>query len=151
MIDALILGKLAGRPSERIAKDGVHHFTVARVRVASADAEAMFCSVICFNADAQRALLAADDNDAIALAGALRVSVWVDAKGLSRPQLDLTVQRVLSLYEVQHKRKAARADDDPPKEQAAPSGRPTLTRPKRREAAASTTAGDGAPFIDEPF
>jgi single-stranded DNA-binding protein len=160
MIDSLIIGRLMNKPSERIAQDGKHRFTVTRVKVASADAEVMFCSVIAFAAEAQRALQAADDGDSIALAGTLRVSVWTDAKGLSRPQLDLVAQRVMTIYEVQHKRKAAKPDGEtPPKEtpaHATSSGRPTITRPKRAESAAtrkasSTPAGDAAPFIDEPF
>ena len=62
---------------------------MAKLRTAARDGEALFVSVICFNATAQAALLALADSDTVALAGELTVKTWTDKEGNARPAADL--------------------------------------------------------------
>jgi single-stranded DNA-binding protein len=104
MIDALISGKVMGTPSQRTSKNG-NAFTVAKVRVPTGE-DSMFCNVICFAENAQTALLALGDGDAVALAGSLKVGVWQAKDGTHRPSLDMTATQVLTAYHVTKKRRA---------------------------------------------
>lgn len=111
MIDALIAGKLHGAPQQRTSKNG-NPFTTCRVRVHNGD-ESALCMVICFDREAQAALLALGEGEAVALAGSLKVGIW-EGKDGARPSLDLTASRVLTQYHVTKRRKAMQP------EQAAP-------------------------------
>lgn len=53
MIDAMLTGKIHGKPEQRIAKNG-NAYVLAKVRVPT-DADPMFASVICFDEKAQAA------------------------------------------------------------------------------------------------
>ena len=70
MIDAIVSGKVYGKPAQRNSKTGAA-FTVAKLRVATSASESLFVNVIAFSESAQAALLALDDGDAAALAGTL--------------------------------------------------------------------------------
>ena len=71
MIEAIISGKVYGKPAQRTSKTGAA-FTVAKLRVATSASESLFVNVIAFSESAQAALLALDDGDAAALAGTLK-------------------------------------------------------------------------------
>jgi single-stranded DNA-binding protein len=88
MIDALIAGKLYGQPQQKTGKQG-KPFTIAKVRAAAGDGEALFVNVISFDADTVAALLALGDGDSVALAGALTPKVWTDKEGTQRHRLDI--------------------------------------------------------------
>jgi hypothetical protein len=105
MIDALLAGKLYGKPAQRTAKNG-SPFAVCKVRVTTTAGECIFVSVIAFKAAAVTALMALTDGDSVALAGELTPKVWTDKAGIAKPALDLVAHAVLSEYHVQRKRKA---------------------------------------------
>ena len=104
MIDALMSVKLHGRPVQRTSQSG-KPFTTFRARESGPDG--LFVNGIAFSESAQAALLARDDGDAVALAGALTPKLWTDRSGESRIALDLVVSSVLSVYDVRRKRQAA--------------------------------------------
>ena len=114
MIDALIAGKICGKPAQRTAKTG-NTFATGKLRVATGDAESIFVNVICFDGDTCTALLALADGDAVAMAGQLTPKVWTDKAGITKPALDLVAQQVLTPYHVQRKRRAVanHGGDDP--------------------------------------
>jgi single-stranded DNA-binding protein len=105
VIDALVAGRLHGKPVERTAKNGAR-FATCNLRVVTREGEALFANVICFQASAVTALLALNDDDAVAIAGELTPKVWTDRGGTARPALDLTAHSVLSPYRMQRKRQA---------------------------------------------
>jgi single-stranded DNA-binding protein len=106
MIDALIQGRVHGTPQQRTGSSG-KPFTTAKARVATRDGDAIFVNVICFSADAQRALLALGDGDSVALSGEMTPKVWTDKEGNARPVVDLLAHAVLTAYHVKRRRDAA--------------------------------------------
>ena len=120
MIEALVAGKLHGRPAQKTARTGTL-FVVAKVRAHAGDAD-VFVNVIAFSQAACEALLALDDGDAVALAGSLVPKAWIDREGAARPALDLVASQVLSAYHVMRKRKAIerKPHDQTPPQQASP-------------------------------
>ena len=122
MIEAIISGKVYGKPAQRTSKTGAV-FTVAKLRVATSASESLFVNVISFSDSAQAALLALDDGDAAALAGTLTPKVWTDREGNTRPALDLVAAQVLTAYGLGKKRAAVRAAGEPaPDRTPAPAG-----------------------------
>ena len=107
MIDALIAGRLYGKPAQRTASSG-NAFATAKVRVPARGGESLFVNVIAFDDAAVTALLALADGDAVALAGELTPKVYTDKEGKERPSLDLLAHVVSSEYHVQRKRQAMR-------------------------------------------
>jgi single-stranded DNA-binding protein len=107
MIDALLAGRLHGKPQARTAANG-NQFATAKVRVATREGEAFFANVIAFDAEAVTALLALGEGASVALAGELTPKVWTDKNGEARPVLDLLAHAVLTPYHVQRKRQAVR-------------------------------------------
>jgi single-stranded DNA-binding protein len=105
MIDALVAGKLYGRPMEKTSKTG-KPFVTAKVRAAAGDGEALFVNVIAFDGSACAALLALEDGDSVALSGALTPKTWTDRDGNAKPALDLVAHAVTTAYHVTRKRKA---------------------------------------------
>jgi single-stranded DNA-binding protein len=112
VIEGLIAGKLYGRPEQRTGRSG-RPFTVAKVRAAAGDGEAVFVNVVCFSESAQAALLALGDGDAVALAGTLTPKAWVDREGQARPALDLVAAQVLTTYGLKRKREAVSSASKP--------------------------------------
>jgi single-stranded DNA-binding protein len=108
MIDALIAGRLYGKPQARMSKSG-NAFAIAKVRATMSDGGTAFVSVIAFSHSAQAALLALDEGDSVAISGQLRVGTYLGADGTARPSLDLTASAVMTTYHVQRKRKATAA------------------------------------------
>lgn len=105
MIDGLIAGKLHGKPKERASNNG-KPFVTCMVRVAT-DADSLFVSVIAFNEDTCRALLALEDGDSVALSGSLTPKVYQPKNGgEARPALDMVAHAVLTAYHVRRKRQA---------------------------------------------
>lgn len=104
MIDAVIQGRMHGTAKTRTGKND-KPFTTAMVRTATRE-QALFASVIAFDEQAQQALQALGDKDAVVLAGELTPKVWTDNDGNARPSLDVLVHKVLTAYHVQRKRAA---------------------------------------------
>lgn len=105
MIDALIGGKLHGKPTQRTGKSG-KPFAIAKVRTPLADGEAVFVNVIAFEQKVIDSLLALDDGDSLALSGALTPKVWTTNDGEARPALDLVAHAINTAYHVSRKRQA---------------------------------------------
>lgn len=107
MIDALIQGKLIKAPESRTTKTGKPMAT-ARMRVPTSNpAETLFVSVVAFEPEAVAALLALGEGDAVSVAGSLKVGVWTDNNGNTRPNVDVVADRVLSVYAIRKQRAAA--------------------------------------------
>ena len=104
MIDALITGRLHGKPSQKTAKTG-KPFATAKLRVPAGD-EALFCNVIAFDPKVCAGLLALEDGDAVALAGALTPKAWLAKDGTPKPSIDMVAHALLTAYHVTRKRKA---------------------------------------------
>lgn len=104
MIDALVAGKLYGLAKERESKQG-KPFVTAKVRAAAGNGESLFVNVIAFDASACAALLALEDGDPVALAGALTPKAWADRAGNVRPTVDLVAHGVMTPYHVTRKRR----------------------------------------------
>lgn len=115
MIDALIAGKVFGQTAQRTGKAGTP-FVVCKVRVATGDGESIFVSVIAFDQQPCRALLALEDGDSVALSGALTPKVWTDKQGQTRPALDMVAHQVLTPYHVTRKRRAMDGDKPAPQQ-----------------------------------
>lgn len=106
MIDGLISGKLFAKPTQHTGKSG-KPFATAKVRVATTGDEAIFVSVIAFDAPVISALLAQDAGDSVSLSGALTPKVWN-----GKPTLDLVAHGILTPYHVSRKRRAV-AETEP--------------------------------------
>ena len=104
MIDALITGRLHGKPTQKTAKTG-KPFATAKLRVPAGD-EALFCNVIAFDPKVCAGLLALEDGDAVALSGALTPKAWLAKDGTPKPAMDVVAHGLLSAYSVTRKRKA---------------------------------------------
>lgn len=125
MIETLLSGKLQGQPEQRTSKNG-KPYVQARMRVAAGAEETHFARLIAFSDTACTALLALADGDALAVAGTLKVSAWIDKAGEPKPNLDLVVSQLLTAYAVKRKREAVQPGGDagPGHPTAAPSNRP---------------------------
>lgn len=104
MIDALIAGRLHGKPVERFGRESGRRFATAKVRASTAKGDTVFADCIAFNATVVDALLALDEGDTIALSGEADLKTWTDKEGQARPSLDLVVHAVLTPYHVRRKR-----------------------------------------------
>lgn len=105
MIDGLIAGTLVGLAETRQGKNGTT-FALAKVKATAGDGESLMVNVIAFAAEASAALIALDDGDAVALAGALTPKVWTDKQGNTRPALDMVATQVLTTYHAAQKQQA---------------------------------------------
>jgi single-stranded DNA-binding protein len=111
MMDAIIGGRLYGKPERRTGKNG-DSFVTAKVRAVPVNGETLFVNVIGFSEQVCAALLALDDGDGVSLAGAITPKAWIDRNGEARPALDMRVHGVLTAYHVKHKRRAMSSDAD---------------------------------------
>jgi single-stranded DNA-binding protein len=147
MIEALISGKVYGRPEQRVGNNSGKPFVTAKVRAATSGGETLFVNVLAFDAIAQAALLALLDGDAVSLAGTLTPKVWTDREGQPRPALDLVASRVLTAYQVKRKREAVAGAEQPPRKPDEPA------RPGdyRAPAPAAETDADGWPASEQPW
>jgi single-stranded DNA-binding protein len=110
MIDGLIAGHLVGLAEIRQGKNG-SSFALAKVKATAGDGETLIVNVIAFAAEASAALMALDDGDAVALAGALTPKVWTDKQGNTRPALDMVATQVLTSYHAAGKQHALAAPE----------------------------------------
>jgi single-stranded DNA-binding protein len=102
MIEGLIAGHLVGLAETRQGKND-STFALAKVKAMAGDGESLIVNVIAFAAEASAALMALDDGDAVALAGALTPKVWTDKQGNTRPALDMVATQVLTAYHAARK------------------------------------------------
>lgn len=112
MIDALITGKMRGTATQKTSGSG-KTYVIAKVRTPVGDQMDCFANVIAFDQAVGETLLALGDGEAVAIAGTLKPSAWLDKTGVARPSLDVTATAILTVYSVQKKRKAAGGDGQP--------------------------------------
>lgn len=111
MIEALMAGKLVGKPDSRMSRGGTA-YVLARLRVPSGSDEVHFVRLTTFSDSACAALLAVDDGDAVAVASTLKAGAWVNRDGAARPNLDMVVAQVLTAYHLQRRRQAMQPSTD---------------------------------------
>ena len=111
MIEGLIAGHLVGLAETRQGKND-STFALAKVKAIAGDGESLIVNVIAFAAEASAALMALDDGDAVALAGALTPKVWTDKQGNTRPALDMVATQVLTAYHAARKQQALGGSGD---------------------------------------
>ena len=105
MIDALVSGRLHGKPTERIGSNG-KPFVTATVRTMAGEGEATVVNVISWAESVRGALLALDAGDSVALAGALTPKVWTPPQGEPRASASLVAHAFLTPYHVKRRRDA---------------------------------------------
>ncbi|WP_417251294.1 single-stranded DNA-binding protein [Castellaniella sp.] len=110
MIDALIQGRLHGSPKQGQGKNGP--YTTAKVKVSTAGGDTLLASVICFDPQAQAALMVLGEGDSVALSGVLTPKVYQAKDGEYRQGLDLVAHAVLTAYHVRRKRQAVQGAGD---------------------------------------
>lgn len=106
MLSVLLEGTLTAAPVRRISSKE-QTFATAQMRCAGEDGQAVFCSVIAFNADAVEALLTLSSGDAVAVAGEAALNHWETNSGEHRFGLRVTAQRVLTVYAAGTRRRSA--------------------------------------------
>jgi single-stranded DNA-binding protein len=110
MIDALIAGKLYGKPTTRKGKSG-KPFVACKVRAATGENETLFVNAIAFDEQVVAALLALDDGDSVSLTGPITPKVWTPPNGGEpRASLDMIVHGILTAYHARRKRQAVACD-----------------------------------------
>lgn len=123
MIDALIQGKLHTKAQERTSKSG-QPFITAKVKTSTRTGDVAWIDVIAFGQEVQRALLALEPGDAVALAGELEPRLWTPKDGSApRAGLSLLAHAVTTAYHVTRKRQAVKQDHRP-KDEAWRAGAP---------------------------
>ena len=145
MIDALVSGRLVGKPVERTSKNG-NRFAIAKIRVPSRDADTIWVSVITFSTTCVDALMALADGEAIAIAGELTPKMWTDKSGVVKPSLDLVAHAVLSAYDVKRRRAASSSST-----KAARDAEPQPQSSTHAGAATPVAGNDADPNDDIPF
>jgi len=112
MLTALAAGTLTADPVERTSTAGKPYAT-ALMRVPCEDAEALLCSLIAFAPEAVRALMLLTKGDGLAVAGRGKLTSWEAKNGEQRHGLSVVADQVLSAYQVEKRRKAAREVEEP--------------------------------------
>lgn len=102
---ALCTGTLMSDPQSRISAAG-KPFATALLRVPCEDAEPALVSLIGFSNDAVSALLAHSKGDSLSVAGRGKLTSWAAKDGQQSHGLGLVVDKVLSVYMVDKKRRA---------------------------------------------
>jgi hypothetical protein len=102
MIDGLVSGRIFGKPENRTGRND-SRYVAARI-IVTTEQQKITAHVIAFEQQAQLALLALDDGDAVCVAGTLTPKLHEDKNGAIKPALDVVAHAVLSVYDVQHKR-----------------------------------------------
>jgi len=133
MISILTSGVLIAKPVKRISKGTGREFVTLQLRVSS-DNENFIISVICFNDDLCRALLALDKGDALSVAGTGKPTTWTGKDGMPAVGVSVIVQQILTQYRLREKRKASETN----KGSYLPARSPLLDM--------QTEVDDGAPF-----
>lgn len=112
MIDGLITGKLHGTALERTGKSG-KPFATAKLKAATHEGETIFVNLLAFADNAQAALLALGDGDAVAVSGSIKPTSWTDKDGNTRVGIDMIAAQVLTSYHVDKRRRAVTRQDQP--------------------------------------
>lgn len=107
MLSVLASGTLAAAPAERTSAKGSTYAT-ALMRVPCDGEDALLCSLIAFNTGVVESLLALGKGDSLACTGRAKLSSWTAKDGTEAHGLGLVVERIMSAYQLEKKRTAAR-------------------------------------------
>lgn len=143
MIESLLSAKLVGTPERRTSKGG-KPYVQARMRVPAGAEEVHFVRLTASSDSACTALLALSADDALAVAGTLKVGVWTPQDGEPRPNLDLVAAQVLTVYHLARRRRAMQGDDDEAPGRRAPAAAARQKAPAQRAQAGAEDFGHGA-------
>jgi single-stranded DNA-binding protein len=115
MIEGLVSGRLHKKPEQRISQSNGKTFVICSIRTSLSGDEGIFVSVIAFDEDLKRALLALDGGEAISLAGSLKPTIFEGKDGTFKASMSMTANAVLTPYHSKKKREAMqpKADDTP--------------------------------------
>lgn len=108
MIDALLSGKLFGKPQSRTSKSG-NPFVTAKMRISGSDGAPVYANLVAFRDTVCAQLLELDDGSSIAVTGDLKANVYQAKDGTHRVGLDVTAHEILTPYHIQKRRKAMTA------------------------------------------
>lgn len=108
-LHTLTMGTLHSKPERRTGATSGKAYVTAQLRTSAGEGVSVFLRLVTFSESACAALLALDAGDAVAVAGDLKLSAWVDREGAARPSADLVVGQVLTPYGLKKKRAAAAA------------------------------------------
>jgi len=131
MVETLMTGKLHGKPEQRTSPSTGRSYVQARMRVAAGADEAHFVRVTASSASACAELVALGDGDAVVVAGSLKPGAWVDRDGAAKPNLDMVVAQVLTVYHLKRRRDAVQG-----------AGEPADTKPPSARRTASAASGN---------
>ena len=128
-------------PQAKTARNG-NPFAVVQVRCSDAAGNSHFVSVIAFDDDPREAILRLTKGENAAIAGSMSVDTFTAKNGETRPRLNLTATRVLSVYQGNKLRKAA-----------APAATPAAPTTMAPAAPVQVTTGTGFNDLDDdlPF
>jgi len=110
MIDGLVSGRIFGTPENRTGRKESRYVS-ARI-IVTTEQHKITAHVIAFDEEAQHALLALEDGDAVCVAGTLTPKLHEDKNGTIKPALDVIAHAVLSAYHVRHKRQTLQGMHD---------------------------------------
>ena len=95
MIRCLVSGVLHLDPVQRVSQSG-KPFTTAKLRADSKDGQAVWCSLIAFNAEAER-LAGLKAGDGLSVSGRCEVQAWLDKNGEPKGGLSVVVDELVTL------------------------------------------------------
>jgi single-stranded DNA-binding protein len=113
MLNILASGTLVSDPRQRTTAAG-KAFATGQMRVPAEDAEALLVSIIAFNADAVTGLLALSKGGALAIAGRAKLTSWTGQDGAEKHGLSVVADQVLTIYQIEKRRKRAAALEEVP-------------------------------------
>lgn len=106
MLTILASGTLVADPVSRTASNG-KTFATGLLRVPVEDGEPVLFSVIAFNAEAVKAILALAKGDACSIAGRAKLTNWTGQDGTENRGLNVVCEKVLTPYLIDKKRRAS--------------------------------------------
>jgi single-stranded DNA-binding protein len=119
-LHTLTIGTLHCKPERRTGASSGKGYVTAQLRTSAGEGASVFLRLAAFSETAGAALLALDAGDAVAVAGELKLTAWVDREGNARPSADLVVGQVLTPYAAKKKRAAVAAAGGEPAQAPAP-------------------------------
>jgi single-stranded DNA-binding protein len=108
MISILVSGTLINKPASRVSRSG-NNFVTCQLRAAAGD-ESFLCSLIAFDDQICKALMALDKGDSVSVTGSAKPSTWINRDNEPCLGLSVKVEQLLTQYSLTKKRAAAQGD-----------------------------------------
>ena len=103
MIDALVSGKLVKEPELKTGPSGKHFCNFLLSVSVNNEPQPIVVSAISFEAVAER-IAKLGKGDSVSVIGSLKPSEWLDKSGEVKHGLNITVNNVLSAYDIKKRR-----------------------------------------------